>query len=288
VLLEHHLSWCFYSTSVVNRQSSSHLSKTISCKSSHLQPPFVNMPAQPNQSLINGIACLQTVVAAERPIGSREVARLLNDEHTRISRLLSTLADIGMLEQTPQRKYQPGPGLHVLAAQSLHASMLLSTALPHLKALMGQGMTVALGVLWQRQICFLFHSKPGQPLEDSIGRHQFHPAEQSSPGLALLAHALRRPRKKPTPAQIAAEPVNPVQNLDAALEGVRQKGYARLRFMEKGILSLGLPLFNENGSAIAALGISGPWTVQETDNKVCLLRETAEKILADLAKAHQA
>jgi DNA-binding IclR family transcriptional regulator len=246
------------------------------------------MPAQPNQSLIHGIACLQTVVAAERPIGSREVARLLDDEHTRVSRLLSTLASIGMLEQTPQRKYQPGPGLHVLAAQSLHASMLLTTALPHLKSLIGKGMTVALGVLWQRQICFLFHSKPGQAMEDSIGRHQFHPAERSSPGLALLAHALPRPKKKPAHALISAEATDPVTDLDAALESVRELGYARLRFAEKGILSLGLPLFSGEGAPIAALGISGPWKTQETAEKVHLLRETAGKIMADLFGAHEA
>lgn len=244
------------------------------------------MPAQPNQSLIHGIRCLQTVVAAERPIGSRDVARLLADEHTRVSRLLSTLAAIGLLEQTAQRKYQPGPGLHVLAAQSLHASMLLTVALPHLKALLGQGMTVALAVLWESQVCFLFHSKPGQPLEQSIGRHQFHPAERSSAGLALLAHARRRPRRKPSAALIASEPTDPVQHLDAALEGARQLGYARLRFVEKGILSVGLPLFGTGPAPLAALALSGPWKAAETGRVVALLRETAAQIQGGLSVAH--
>jgi DNA-binding IclR family transcriptional regulator len=241
------------------------------------------MPAQPNQSLINGITCLQTVVAAERPVGSREVARLLGEEHTRVSRLLSTLADIGMLEQTPQRKYQPGPALHVLAAQGLRGSMLLSCALPHLKSLMGQGMTVALGVLWQRQICFLFHSKPGQPLEESIGRHQLHPAQASSPGLALLAHAMKRAKRKPPRALIEAEPVHPVRNLEAALASVHELGYARLRFAERGILSIGLPL---GTPPFAALGLSGAWETSETPRVVELIRETATKILTDLEAAH--
>ena len=241
------------------------------------------MPAQPNQSLINGITALQAVVGAGRAIGSREVARLLDDEHTRVSRLLSTLASIGLLEQTPQRKYQPGPALHILAAQSLRGSMLLTCALPHLAALMGQGMTVALGVLWQRQVCFLFHSKPGQPLEESIGRHELHPAERSSAGLALLAHATPRPKRKPPRALIEAEPSVPVTHLEAALAGVRELGYARLRFAEKGILSIGLPL---GTPPIAALGLSGPWKARETPRIVKLLRETATKILADLDRAH--
>lgn len=241
------------------------------------------MPAQPNQSLIKGIACLQIVVAAGRPIGSREVSRLLGDDHTRTSRLLSTLAGIGLLEQTARRKYQPGPALHVLAAQGLRGSMLLTCALPHLKDLMNQGMTVALGVLWQRQVCFLFHSKPGQPLEQSIGRHELHPAERSSVGLALLAHSLPRPQRKPSRALIEAEPAVPVANLEAALEGVRQLGHARLRFPEKGILSLGFPL---GDPPIAALALSGPWAARETPLVVDLLHDTARKILADLDAAH--
>jgi DNA-binding IclR family transcriptional regulator len=237
------------------------------------------MPAQPNQSLIHGIRCLQAVVAAERPIGSREVARLLDEEHTRVSRLLSTLAEIGLLEQTPQRKYQPGPGLHVLAAQSLHASRLLTAALPHLKPLLNRGMTVALGVLWQRKICFLFHSKPGQPLEESIGRHQLHPAERSSPGLALLAHALPPPKRQPPRAWLDALPTDPIEHLDAALEGIRRDGYARLFFAERGILSLGLPL---GEPPVAALGLSGPWNHEDIPRILDLMRLVRERILHDL------
>jgi DNA-binding IclR family transcriptional regulator len=242
------------------------------------------MTAQPNQSLIHGIAALQTVVGAGRAVGSREVSRLLDDDHTRTSRLLSTLASIGLLEQNSQRKYQPGPGLHVLAAQSLRGSMLLTCALPHLKTLLGQGMTVALGVLWQRQVCFLFHSKPGQPLEESIGRHELHPAERSSAGLALLAHALPRPAKKPQRNLIDAEPTVPVEHLDATLESVRERGYARLRFAHAGILSLGLPLGER---PIGALAISGPWAERDTLKYVEVLKETRTKVLHDLEQANR-
>lgn len=161
--------------------------------------------------------------------------------------------------------------------------MLLSVALPHLKRLMEQGMTVALGVLWQQQICFLFHSKPGQPLEESIGRHQLHPADRSSLGLALLAQAMPRPKRKLPRELVEAEPHVPVEQLDAVLEGVRKRGYARLRFAEQGILSIGLPL---GDPPIAAIGLSGPWRASETSRIVGVLRETADRILADLERAH--
>ena len=71
----------------------------------------------------------------------------------------------------------------------------------------------------------------------------------------------------------------PVENLDAALESVRERGYARLRFQLQGILSLGLPLGEK---PFAALALSGPWQASETERIVGILRDTAKKILHDL------
>jgi len=66
-------------------------------------------PAQPNHSLKRGLACLQSVVSSERPVGSREVARLLGEKHTQVNRLLGTLASLGLAECTPDWKVLPGP-----------------------------------------------------------------------------------------------------------------------------------------------------------------------------------
>ena len=72
-----------------------------------------DLPAQPNQSLIHGLECFQAVVAAGRPVGNRELARLLGADPTRVNRVLKTLAHLQLLERTPQRKYRPGPAVHV-------------------------------------------------------------------------------------------------------------------------------------------------------------------------------
>ena len=45
------------------------------------------------------LACLQAVVTSNRPLGSREVARLLGLEHTRVNRLLGTLC-LGLFAST--------------------------------------------------------------------------------------------------------------------------------------------------------------------------------------------
>lgn len=143
--------------------------------------------AQANQSIIDGIAVLQALATADRPVGSRELARRLGLETTRVNRLLKTLASMGMAQQNADRKYSPGPGMHVLATQSLYASGLLRNAIKPLESLAFFGHTVALGVLWQDSVSFLYHARPGMSSSEAIGRIGLRDASTSGIGMALLA-----------------------------------------------------------------------------------------------------
>jgi len=143
--------------------------------------------AQPNYSLMDGISVLQALATSEEPIGSRELARRLNLETTRANRLLRTLAYIGIARQTPNRKYTAGPGMFVLAAQSLFASGILDTAMPQLERLRRFNLTVALGVLWMDTVSYLYHARPGMSSIEALGRIGIYPASKGAIGLALLA-----------------------------------------------------------------------------------------------------
>jgi len=145
------------------------------------------LPAQPNQSLIDGLAVLQALAGSSEAVGSRELSRMLSLEPTRVNRLLKTLAAVGMAEQDAQRRYRPGPGIHVLAAQSLYGSGLIRRALPHLEALHRHGLVVALGVLWHEQVCFVYHGSPGASASDALGKLELQPATQTGVGTMLLA-----------------------------------------------------------------------------------------------------
>ena len=146
-------------------------------------------PAQINQSLVNGLACLQELVLAEGPVGVRELGRRLGMDPTRVSRLLGTLGWLGLAVQDESRKYHPGPAVHVLSALSLHGSRLLTGALPVLRELAAETkLTVALGVLWRSHVCYLYHGRAQTPLEQALGARGPFPARQSSIGRVLLAH----------------------------------------------------------------------------------------------------
>ncbi|MEW6548918.1 MAG: helix-turn-helix domain-containing protein [Spirochaetota bacterium] len=143
------------------------------------------MPAQANQSLIYGFQVLQEVIAAGQPVGSREVSRRLNMEHSRINRLLKTLVAIGMLYQDRDSKYYPGSGIHVLSALSLHASGLVTAALPVLEPIHKMGAIVALGTLWHDTVVYFLHARVGQDLSHSVGVHENLPMGKSIIGAVL-------------------------------------------------------------------------------------------------------
>ncbi|MDL2229158.1 helix-turn-helix domain-containing protein [Treponema sp. OttesenSCG-928-L16] len=141
--------------------------------------------AQPNQSILKGFVILQEVIASARPLGSREISRILAIEHSTANRILGTLVETGMLQQDSESKYLPGPRIHVLSALSFNASGLIPAALPVLETFHGIGATVALGTLWRDIVVYLLHARADQDLAQSAGVHESFPASKSSIGTVL-------------------------------------------------------------------------------------------------------
>lgn len=207
-------------------------------------------PAQPNQSLIDGLSVLQALTAAAAPIGSRQLARELGLEPTRVNRLAKTLAALGFLGQTAERKYIVGPGVHILAAQSLHASGLLRRALPVLEGLHETGCTVALGVLWRQHVCYLYHGRRGLSAAESVGTVGLYPAAASGIGQVLLA-AL-------DDAEVVARCPDDAAVLLPALARVRRQGWAHVVRCARPVeATLAVPLGTPPYAALALAGAIG-------------------------------
>ncbi len=146
----------------------------------------------------------------------------------KVNRLLKTLAYLGIARQTSDRKYTAGPGMHVLAAQSLFASGLIRNALPVLESLRRFGHTVALGVLWQDNVSYLFHAPPGLEASRGLGRIGLLPATTSGIGIVLLSEyddADVRDLYKDRPIPMFPDGID---QLLAKLAEVRKLGYARV------------------------------------------------------------
>ena len=189
--------------------------------------------AQPNQSLIDGIATLQALATSPEPIGCRELARRLDIDTSKVNRLLKTLSYLGIARQTADRKYTAGSGMHVLAAQSLFASGLIRRSLPVLEALRRYGHTVALGVLWDRSVSYLFHAPPGIEASRGLGRIGLLPATTSGIGIVLLSelddeHVRELYAGNPVP--MFEDDIN---RLIEKLAEVRELGFARVHVADE-------------------------------------------------------
>ncbi|MFA6102153.1 MAG: IclR family transcriptional regulator C-terminal domain-containing protein [Victivallaceae bacterium] len=224
------------------------------------------LPAQKINGLIDGIAVLQELAMSQEPASGKIIAETLGLPQVRVNRILKTLAYLGLTYRNTSRKYSVGPGMHVLAAQSMAASGLLRRALPHLKQLGQSGRTVALGVLWKDQVCYLFHNSNNNEFADGLGRMLLYPAVESSIGMALLADL-------PVESIELQTGSKPDKELIKKLKQIRKQGYASVR--NQLHISLAVPI---GEPAYAAIAVSGIKTPEEEQRFIELLRKCAEDI----------
>lgn len=232
------------------------------------QPPAPSplsplMPAQPNQSLADGVALLGVLCSRDGAIGSRELARVMGWEPTRANRLLGTLRDLGLAEQDAGRRYRPGPGVHLLAAQCLHGSGLLAAAMPVIRELRRPDLGFAVGVLWQGKVCYLLRAMAGRPVEEGMQRSSLHPADQSSIGMVLEAAA-----------------TGAVLTPTAELAAIRDRGYAIQRNpgATTGSVAVAIPGATPQAPPVAGIAAMADYAAHAPEALTAILRPAAAAI----------
>ena len=224
------------------------------------------LPAQPNRSLMDGIRCLQILSTHTGPIGTRELARRLDIETTRAHRLLKTLAHMGMARQNRNSKYMPGPAMHVLAAQSLYSSGLIGDSTKPLLDLHRKVQLItAFGMLWERNVYYLYHLMPGMSAEEAVGRMRLQPVTRSAIGMVLLSkrsdHKIREFFQDVDEFEGYPEGIAAVIN---DLGRIRERGYGFIRVdSEQSRVSLGVMSPNNFYTAVAVAGSFGEDRIPE-------------------------
>jgi DNA-binding IclR family transcriptional regulator len=233
-------------------------------------------PGQINNSLVDGLRCLQAVCMSPAPVGSRLLSQRLEIEHTRANRLLKTLAHLGLLRQDTDRRYTAGSGMHVLVAQSLFGSGYFRAALEPLDRLHKRFKhTVALGLLWRTDVCYLYHSPRGTTGAD-LGRIGLRPALQSGIGMILLATMRDEDVRKLYVGPDTPQLPGGVDDLLKKLHRFRRQGYSQTPARSaQGQTSFGVavpPLFD------SAVAMSGCITAEQKCDVVQALRDTVQMI----------
>ena len=164
----------------------------------------------------------------------------------------------------------------VLAAQSLCASGVIRRARPGRESLRRVGHTVALGVLGNDSVSYLFHAPPGIEAARGLGRIGLLPATTSGIGIVLLAQLSDdevREIYQDKPIPMFPEGI---EQLLATLAVTRAQGHARVHVADERdhhivAIAMGDPVH-------AGIAMSGWIPESATAELVAALRTAAAEI----------
>lgn len=216
-------------------------------------------------SVANAARVLKSFSPQQPTVGVTELAERLELSTSTVHRLLSTLADEGVLEQDAESgRYRFGLSVLDMAAamptqRPLHEAVLVS--MTELRSRTGE--TVQVGVLDGRQVVYVERLDSPNTLRvfTELGRRA--DAHCNSSGKALLAFLPSAERDRllsgwVLPAR-TEHTITSVAELRRHLQVIRRRGYAENREeSEPGVVSVAAPIRDGTGRAVASLSLAGP------------------------------
>ena len=209
--------------------------------------------------LLRGLALLEALGAAGRPLKLTEIAKQLGTTRGVTYRLIYTLKEAGYLIEPSEKLYELSPRILRLGFSYLRSLGLVRLARRHLERLSDRTQsTVFLAVRDGRDIVYLDKVRaPGRAsLDLDVGDRV--PAHATAMGRVLLSElapaefaALYPEKIVPAHGHLAAMPR---RELEAELAAARKKGYA-LSFstLYKGVASVAAPIRDREGRIVAAV-----------------------------------
>lgn len=209
--------------------------------------------------LLRGLALLEVLGAAGRPLKLAEIAKQIGTSRGVTYRLLYTLKDAGYVFEPSEKLYQVSPRLLRLGFSYLRSLGLVRLARRHLEALADRTRsTVFLAVLDGRDIVYLdkVRAQGHASLDIDVGDRV--PAHATAMGRVLLAClsaaelAALYPEESLPPH--GNQPAIGRDQLAAELQQVQAQGYA-LSFstLYKGVASVAAPVRDRDGHIVAAV-----------------------------------
>ncbi|MGW1060386.1 IclR family transcriptional regulator [Micromonospora rubida] len=192
-----------------------------------------------------------------------QVAERLGVARSTAHRLLQTLVYRDFAVQDDQRVYHPGPVIELATHSQSRTSQLRAAALPHLQRLVDVvGESANLAIRTGDTTRFIASVECRQALRVGSREGMVFPAHRSTAGFVLLAelqpaevdelYAAERYAQRPDERPDLA-------TLRGRLTRVRRAGFALNNGLsERGVVAIGVPVRDTDGSALAGLSISMP------------------------------
>lgn len=232
-------------------------------------PPAVKAVGGPEQSayalttVLKAVRVLRAFTYDEPVLGVSELARRLGYGKSTVHRILLTLAEEGLVARTPSGQYRLGLGLLELGQVAVASLELREVAHGPLERLRNDtGETAHLAVFEPPDVVYLerFESPSTLRMFSRLGRRNH--AHVTSSGKCLLAFGTRDDFDEVIAAglpRIGPRSITEPRLLERALEEVRERGYAvSLEESERGVVSVGAPVFDHDGVCVGAVSVAGP------------------------------
>lgn len=215
-----------------------------------------------------------------------ELVEALDLNRTTVYRLLSVVEDAEWVVRDPQTDlYRLGSEMIALGGRAQRANHLRTVALPHLRELARTtGETASLEILSGREVVLIEEVAGQHVMSGAQAVGSRWPAHTTSTGKAILAYL--PPETRPFWFDGSLDAYTPhtittAAELQTQLAQVRQQGFASAaEELELGYTSVGAPIFDHKGAAVAAISIGGA-TVRLQEQLIRYgrqLRQTTDEI----------
>ena len=232
-----------------------------------------------------GAQLLTLVLESDAPRGLTDLAQDAGLPKSTASRLLNALERNGLVEQQGQRgRFRAGPVV-LRFAGGLAGRNLVELAQRPMSALAdATGETINLGVPGHGGVEHLSQVEGKHFLGTTQWVGRTVPYHCSANGKVLLAYDAARTlgdgQLEPLTSRTVVDPAR----LRAELQAVRRDGFAvATDELELGLCAVAAPVFDEKGSAVAAISVSGP-TLRLTPKRIAELRPIVIKQARALSK----
>jgi DNA-binding IclR family transcriptional regulator len=239
-------------------------------------------PTRPTQAVRHAVLVLRAFSPAEPFLGVNEIARRVGLNRSTVSRLLQTLAELGLVARhQPTGQYRLGLRLAELAGVALAGLDARDVAQVHLRRLNLVTRETINFAIWDADAAVIVEHHPGlEPIKALgwVGRR--HPGHCTSVGKVLLAFLDEPERTRYLSGAARAYTPNTVTDPDllrSELATVRQTGLAfnRGEFQE-GLNAVAAPVWDHRRQIQAAVGIAGP-AYRLTEDRLAELAARAQE-----------
>lgn len=217
------------------------------------------------KSLAAAIRILNALAAAGEPVRITELANLLGETKAKVHRYLSTLRNLGIVEQArTSERYRLGWRLYQLGQAALEQFDLKRIAEPHMMRLRdAMRQTVVLSIPVGGEALVISNIEhTGTAIKIAGVTGSIAPSNASAQGRIMLAYASRAQQRKilsrPLPKISACSMTDPAE-IEQRLALIRSRRYeTAANETVFGINAIAAPIFDRDEKLIGAVGILGP------------------------------